>query len=422
MKRFYLFALWFVLVNSNLLAIDLSSEDISEIQFDVVRSFDIYDPSSGYSHRIEAPSSNDNKSIKVRIVGQNSWAYKVMLEVDGVENPKEFLVTKKYLKSALDTATAYNALRLQQTISTAGEPPNAPCEGEEREGVNAGDFFQEPSTAVISNQEWKPGCEVLANRQSFSSGDDVTKSKLTRCIRSIQNSITRQGSVKNRGQVFRNMYRYLRPQEQHFAAMVFTSQGEAGILARDIQTEESSHPEEMMMIMKVIDNRVRNVIEDDARRGRITRTNALDIALDPWQFSMYNQGEDNWKQMMYPGRNQQFGSAIDAYMQFQTAEFEPDPEVNHVYHYHANWMLPSDSAWGDGFRANQDNWELNVQVNGDSLRQANPMYNENNSSDRRKIARHWKRQRHIFYKPIDTDGRITGGDDWHWTVRTPFRL
>ncbi|EPZ51180.1 hypothetical protein M902_2732 [Bacteriovorax sp. BAL6_X] len=407
---------------------DPSYEEISDIQFDVVRSFDVLDTETGYSHRIDAPKKRSDKSIKVRIVGQNKWAYRIKIEVDGIEHDKTYHVTKRYLKEALDMATAYNYIRLNRMVGEVGNPPVEPCGDStvstslrpKPRPVYVSEIFEEPESIITNNQKWKAGCEVLENRGSLSAEDSESKSKLAQCMKSIQNSITRQGTLSNRGQIFKNLYRYLRPEEQHFAAMVFTAQGEAGILVRDLNGGER-HPEEMMMIMKVIDNRVRNSNEDAARAGKKGDTRALDIALDPWQFSMYNHNEDNWRQMMFPGRNQEFDTAIDAYMKFGTADFKPKPDVDHVYHYHANWMLPSNDAWGDNFRANQDNWELNVKVNGDLLRQPNPMYNENNASDRKKIAKSWKRQRHIFYKPIDTDGKIVDGDDWHWTVRKPFR-
>lgn len=422
MKKLLLLIALLATVNSH--AIDLDEkkyEDISDVQFDVVRSFDILDPDTGYSHRIDAPSANSNKKIKVRIVGQNSWAYRIKLEVDGIEQDKVYQVTRRYLKDAINLASAYNYLRLNRTIGEVGKPPLTPCyDGFSTRPVYASELFEEPDNIITNNDKWKAGCEVLEDRGSLSSSSDEHRSKLGQCIRSIQNSITRQGSVRSRGQIFRNLYKYLRPEEQHFAAMVFTAQGEAGILARDINGGDR-HPEEMMMIMKVINNRVRNANEDAARKGENGNMTALDIALDPMQFSMYNHGEDNWRQMTHPGRNQEFKTAIDAYLKFNTADFKPKPDVDHVYHYHANWMLPTDGAWGKGFRANQDNWELNVKVNDNLLRQPNPMYDENNSSDRNKIARSWKRQRHIFYKPIDTDGEIVDGDDWHWTVRTPFR-
>ncbi|MFG1499295.1 hypothetical protein ABMA70_03735 [Halobacteriovorax sp. XZX-3] len=424
MKKLILFLSIVAISSTYALVTDENYEGVTDVQFDVVRSFDILDPETGYSHRIDAPKRGSDKSIKVRIVGQNNWAYRIKLEVDGVEQDKTYHVTKRYLKEALDMATAYNYIRLNRTIDEVGNPPIEPCEGSdilsENRPVYVGEIFEEPKNIITSNQKWKAGCEVLENRNSLTSSDSNTKSKLGQCIRSIQNSITRQGSLKNRGQIFKNLYRYLRPEEQHFAAMIFTAQGEAGILVRDINGGER-HPEEMMMIMKVIDNRVRNSNEDASRAGKEGSTTALDIALDPWQFSMYNHNEDNWRQMMLPGRNQEFDTAIDAYMKFGTANFKPKPDVDHVYHYHANWMLPTNDAWGDNFRANQDNWELNVQVDGNLLRQPNPMYNENNASDRKKIAKSWKRQRHIFYKPIDTDGKIVDGDDWHWTVKKPFR-
>lgn len=395
--------------------VDINSEAISEIQFNVVKAFDVYDPKTGYSHRIDPYSGK--KDLKIRIVGQNGWAYKVKLEINGVEKDVEYQVTKRYLKNALDFATAYNMLRLNQTVQEAGQSPEQECDPG---AITPQDLFEEPEVVVTNNNEWKEGCEVLADRSALDQADAGQKAKLGQCIKSIQNSITRRGTVTSRGQLFRNIYRYLKPEEQHFAAMVFTSQGEAGILTPDVNDSSVKHPEELMMIMKVIDNRVRNSNEDAKRRGETGDTTALDVALDPLQFSMYNANETLWSTMMQPGSNQKFDVAIDAYMKFNKANFEPKPDIDHVYHYHANWMVPT--GWGSRFSQNKNSLQLQVKVDGGLLRQPNPMYNEDDAADRREIARRWSRQRHIFYRPIDTNGQIVEGqDDWRWTVKKDFR-
>ncbi len=417
------------------LEVDSYKTDLNNVQFDVVRSFDALDPETGFTKKIEPPKIGDSgHSVKVRIVGQNSWAYRVKIETDGIEDDIEYMVAKNFLKNALNTSAAYNFIRLNQTVDTIGNPPTEPCHDTTSSApqtsprpkprpVFVEEFFESKPDAINTNkQEWKVGCEVLANRNTFESEDIETSTKLGKCIQSIQNSITRQGTLTSRGEIFRNLYKYLRPEEQHFAAMIFTSQGEAGILVQDRNDSAEKHPEEMMMIMKVINNRVRNKHEDAERSNKKSDITALDIALDPLQFSMYNHDEDNWKQMMYPGRKQEFKTAIDAYMKYRTAEFKPRPDVDHVYHYHANWMLPTDGAWGKGFRANQSKLELNVEVSGEKLRQPDPKYDEDTSSGRAQIAKNWRRQRHIFYKPIDTKGKISEGtDDWYWSVKTPFK-
>lgn len=413
---------FFSFLSSTIFAqVDLERTDISDIRFDVVKSFDVLDPSNGYSHNIKPPGKNDSKSVKVQIVGKSKWAYHIKLEVDGVSKPKIYHVTKKYLKSALDLSTAYNLISLNSTIRTVGDPLNDPCDNQ-TSSIHGSDVFEDPEPIVVSGSTWKPGCEVLSDRAVLDPESSEHKAKLSQCAKSIQNSITRRGSITGRGEIFRNMYKNLRPEEQHFMAMIFTAEGEAGILVQDINNRSIKHPEEMMMVMKVINNRVKNINSDREKRSQDADMNALDVVLDPWQFSMYNANEDNWKRMVQPGRNQNFDTAISAYLKFNTADFKPKPDVDHVYHYHANYMLPPDRAWGDGFRANHKDWEISVTVDDKHLRQANPMYDEGSASDRRAISRGgWKFHRHRFYKPIDTDGRIVAGDDWHWTVKRPFR-
>ena len=75
------------------------------------------------------------------------------------------------------------------------------------------------------------------------------------------------------------------------------------------------------MVMKVINNRVRNANEDRARQGRIQNINALDVALDPWQFSMYNAGEPGWKRAIQPGYNVNLNHMVKAYMKFNHSKF-----------------------------------------------------------------------------------------------------
>ncbi|MCO4793717.1 MAG: hypothetical protein KC493_08400 [Bacteriovoracaceae bacterium] len=416
--------------------INLDSQSVANIRFEVIRSFDVVNARTGRPHKIY-PRGN----VKVRVVGKNRWAYKIKIEVNGEEKPGTFLATKKWVKRALNFQAARNAIRLQAAIQNATDAPQGDC-GENREPTNvqnseptdedqidsdnsieviaAEDLFEDPEPAVsTSNTEWKPGCEVLADRASLNAANPEQKASLKKCIKSIQNAVTRNGTITSRGTIFRNLYKYLKPEEQHFAAMIFTSHGEAAVLVQDANGQNVEHHEELMMIMKVVNNRVRN--SNRVRRGRRSNMNALDIALDPWQFSMYNANSNGWKKMVQPGYGVNFSNAITAYMKFNTANFQPDPEVDHVYHYHANYVLPSDSAWGRGFRANNKRWELQVSVNGDTTRESNPSYDENSSSDRSRIGRNWRLWRHRFYLPIDTQGQVTSGDNWYWSVRRPFR-
>lgn len=78
---------------------------------------------------------------------------------------------------------------------------------------------------ATDDNEWKPGCEVLEG--GVESADEA---KLQQCMNSIKAAVT-TGAGRNREKIYCNMYNILKPEEQHFAGMVFTSIGEAGILS-----------------------------------------------------------------------------------------------------------------------------------------------------------------------------------------------
>jgi hypothetical protein len=417
------------------------TDEVSELRIEVIKSFDVINARTGARGKI-SPKGD----VKVRVIGKNKWAYRIRIERNGIDSGKEYLVDKKWLKKALNMQAAYNAMMLQRTVDDATNSPTGECNDQNDdqfsdqqddsntdanpdsdneptfEVVVADDLFEDPAPIVTSNKQWKPGCNVLGDRKTLDPSNSDQYQSLKKCIRSIQNSVTRNGTISDRGRIFRNLYKYLRPEEQHFAAMIFTAYGESAILVQDKSNPEVNHLEEPLMVMKVINNRVRNANEDRTRRGQGQNMNALDIALDPWQFSMYNANEPGWKRTIQPGYGANFNNMIKAYMKFNHSKFQPDPQINHVYHYHANYMLPSDSAWGKGFRANHKRLELAVTVDGKSLREAPAGLDEGNASDRNKIARNWRLWRHRFYLPIDTKGQVkANGDNWYWTVRRPFR-
>jgi len=430
-----------LLIFSNLVYGQLNlnnTDEIEELRFEIIRSFDVINERTGKRAKI---SSRGN--TKVRIIGKRNSNFRIKLEVNGIDSGNVYLVDKYWLKRALNMQAAYNAMMLQRTVDEVTNSPTVDCvendadqiadqqniptndEVEEVQPIQvvvAEDLFEDPEPIVANNSVWKPGCEVLEDKKTLDPSNTSQYNSLKKCIRSIQNSVTRNGTIQDRGRIFRNLYRNLRPEEQHFAAMIFTAQGEAAVLVQDRNGENKEHLEEPLMVMKVINNRVRNANRDRRRQGRSESINALDVALDPWQFSMYNANERGWKRAIQPGYNVNYKNMIKAYMKFNHSDFQPDPEVNHVYHYHANYMLPSDSAWGRGFRANHKNWELDVSVDGERLRESNPNYDEGSSSDRSRIARSWKLWRHRFYLPIDRKGQVSEtGDNWYWTVRRPFR-
>lgn len=418
--------------------------NVSELEIPVDKEFDVLDTRTGKEKKISPSPRN-----KIRIIGQNNWAYKIRHIRDGVESPKVYLVTKKWGRRAFNIMAVAKAEALMKEIEAAGAPPLQkdcptiePTKTENKPKQVVLEDLLDPSfpeKVILSKDEWKQGCEVLVKGKNVKEED---ANKLFQCIRSIQLSlaygarsekicdpVSKRRHAKlsrtkkfflcngklNRSKVFRNVFARLRPEEQDFAMKIFTAQGEVGNLAADANYQE------MMAVIKVMDNRVRNANTDKQNRRMNRPFNAAHIALDAWQFSMYNEDETLWSQMIDPGYATNFSDSIRSYIQYQTADFEPDPEIEHVYHYHANYVLPSNKNWGSGFRANNQKWEIPVKVNGKQLRQKSERYDEQSRLDRSKIRRRQKYVRHRFYLPLDNKGKISQTEDnWLRPVSIPW--
>lgn len=318
--------------------------DIKSIEFDVYKSFDVMNARTGRTSKI---TPRQNK--KVKIVGKNKWAYiiRVVDESGNVAGPS-YLVAHKWAKRALNIQAALHAARIQKVVETATLPPEPDCKNcgidvdstpeQTAEPVTAEDL-QEPEDqnepVVTDNRNWKPGCEVLARGSELSRSDAES---LNRCVRSIQRSVAegardRNGSL-NRAKAFKNLYSRLNKEEQRFAAHIFTAQGEAAILT-------SARPpryEEMVAVMKVVDNRMN--ASNNNRRARQRPFNELDVVLDPWQFSMYNANDPGWRRSLDIDHRTNFSNAVNSYIKYVSADMKPRPEVDRVYHYHANYVSP----------------------------------------------------------------------------------
>lgn len=257
----------------------------------------------------------------------------------------------KWARRALNIQAALHAARIQKEIESSVQPPMPDCKScgvdvdSNPEPVKAEPVSQEDLVApeekdvpvVTDNTRWKPGCEVLANEQALK---DENSRELFQCIRSIQSAIN-QGARDSRGRlvradVFKNLYRRLNRQEQKFAAFIFTSHGEASSLA----VRNPPKHEEMMAIMKVIDNRMNAA--NNYRRATRKPFNQLDVVLDRSQFSMYNSSDPNWRRCLDIDRRENFTVAIQSFIKYQKGDLEPKPEVDRVYHYHTNYVSP---AW-----------------------------------------------------------------------------
>jgi hypothetical protein len=205
--------------------------------------------------------------------------------------------------------------------------------------------------------KWLPHCETLGSNHLGAQNFD----QLGKCLDSIKAAVTRGMSLSNldRTTVFKNLYSELNPKEQEFAAMIFTSIGEAGVLAPPL--------EEMIMVMKVLSNR-----KDFALDKGYRDANELDAALQPWQFSMYNKGAHHWSSVIrQTNSSPQTINAIRSYIQFQNTDFPGDSEINRIHHYHTNYVNPD---WRD------DSKIVKVKLNGQDLKKSGT--------------------RHIFYRDI----------------------
>jgi len=193
---------------------------------------------------------------------------------------------------------------------------------------------------------WLPGCEILSTRL-----DTNSYNELSACLGSIKAAaLEGAGSNMNidRDVVYKNLYSKLNSKEQEFAAMTLTSFGEAGILAPPL--------EEMVMIMKVLNNRKNYAIN----KG-FDQANELDVATQHMQFSMWNKNDPNWKRALKANTdNPHTVNSLKAYIKYQNADYSSNTEVNKIYHYHTEYVQPD---WSRGETHNP------VTINNNLLKQ-----------------------------------------------------
>ena len=173
--------------------------------------------------------------------------------------------------------------------------------------------------------DWIPSCEVLQNTNLGSHNQQ----ELSQCVLNIRRAIQADGN--SRASLLRNMYRKLNSREQEFAAMIFTTIGEG----------RSENDADRVMIMKVLNNRARYAQE----RGH-EGANELDAALQPWQFSMYNSNDPNWRTALLGtnSNNNDITKSIQSYLLYRNTSFGDGSTANTIYHYHTPGVNPN---WSD---------------------------------------------------------------------------
>jgi len=192
-----------------------------------------------------------------------------------------------------------------------------------RSDPECSEYFKDLKVTEEDRYNWHPGCEVLKTPITAQS-----KVMLTQCLDSIKEVLRNGKKLKasDRSKVFPMFYEKLNPIEQEFLAHMVTSIGEAGVLAPPV--------EEMVAIMMVLDNR-----KEYARQKGFLNANALDAALQPSQFSMYNRGAHHWSDALNRStEDRQTQHALDAFITFKNTHFSDTQK--RIFHYHTNAVRP----------------------------------------------------------------------------------
>lgn len=182
---------------------------------------------------------------------------------------------------------------------------------------------------------WNEGCEVLV------SPSEASIEELGVCLDSLKLAALDGMSpndvqASTRGDFFRSLYQNLNEQEQIFFAKMMTAVGEAGVLTPPV--------EEMIVIMKVLENRART-----ARERGATTANELDVAIQPLQFSIYNANATHHIRdfLNQTNTSAQTEAALRAFQSYENTDFVEPEDVDRIYHYHAqyarhrDWMNPN---------------------------------------------------------------------------------
>lgn len=323
-------------------------------------------------------------NMSIQVIGKAPWGYKVRVYSNGILVPGEFITATDNVKRGVNWFMINQFQEVERQSAGSGQV-DLSCRGSDSatpgSDYNLEDVVDlarsaEPPARTPSPGEWKEGCDVLGKSRQTSED----KEKLKTCISSIQAAIisgnrNSDGSLDRR-KVFNAMFSRLKPEEQRFAAMIFTAQGEVGGLANNGRYHE------MIAVMKVLSNRV----EMAKQRRWVQPFNELDIALFPSQFSMYNANETIWKRVIDPVNRTRFDNAIESFIRYPTATFRPPEEADKISHYHANYVSPS---W-------RTKPVVELEINGNAV-------NGNG------------RVRHIFYRNVDGNVGWSARQSRGWT-------
>ncbi|MEC7277710.1 MAG: hypothetical protein VXV96_15420 [Bdellovibrionota bacterium] len=295
-------------------------KDRLDTKLPVLKSIRVYNTETGRERWLR---QGDGYSFQAVGFGpRNSIRVKVYDKDDNLVEG-DFITLQKNVMEGSSYDKALRSLKALELIR-ASHHEEAVC----KEGQEPDDVFLESSARPRMRPEnlgverdrpgtnYRPGCEVLSD--GIQTQD---KSKLKQCIRSIQSFIKSNGT--NRCRVIQKLFS-LNEKEQDFAALVFTTIGEA---PGRLPAGSADH----LMIMKSLKNRERAV----KRAGWREPLNSLDLALVPMHYSMFNNHNGRFASTGFLSSSSNMDNIVESVVEYQNASWHPPGEIDNITHYYS---------------------------------------------------------------------------------------
>ena len=205
-----------------------------------------------------------------------------------------------------------------------------------------------PIEIVVVKQQTN-GCSILKKKEHTKS--DVNS--LNKCLSEIKKKVISfsapdcnakqvveaygdQKCYLNRKRTFHVMSN-LPKREQEFLALTLTAHGEAGIITPPLS--------EMKLVMKTIDDRKNNV---NSKKDK--KVNHLDVAIHPYQYSMYNNNSRQWISALTDRpESDDVQNSVKAFIQYKDAKYSINnrkgEKPKKIFHYVTANQFKIGSGW-----------------------------------------------------------------------------
>ncbi len=195
---------------------------------------------------------------------------------------------------------------------------------------------------------WVEGCQILKEKPLKDGDADQLHTCFNNILSKVNGEDHRQTNGRlDRNKVFSSLFKKLNSYEQDFIGKTLVSIGETGMLSRH-------GLQEMHAVMKVVDNRVRMAREQKNN----PRIGSLDIILQPWQFSPFNDYENDnlepWRKIMgedgkvFKSYQAQQKRAIQAFISYPSAQFKPPEEGEQITFFCSTTTSANPPKWAKG--------------------------------------------------------------------------